>query len=456
MRRATFVLSYKHGTSFDMGQLIPIGLEEVLPGDTFIQSGRAYIRVAPLINPLMHRVEARIHYWYVPNRIVWASWEKFITGEETTLIPEIAADGVYDYMGAPTGVTVSQLPVRGYNMIWNNFYRDQDLQPEVSQTDKLVKRIAWQKDYFTVARPSPQQGDPVGIDGNIFPAYRTEQVIGNIGGNGNVERYDTATESWVSDSGGNNRAAIYVGGAPPGINIDINDLRRSLAFQRMAEARAKHGSRYKDYLKFLGVNPSDGRLDLPEYLGGSKQTLSFSEVLATAEGANTAVGDMSGHGIGIVQTPRYRRMFEEHGYVFCLLSLRPKAVYQDSVPKHFLRKENTDYWQKEFEVLPWQAVTEQEVHKDGDPNKTFGYVPNFEEYRHGMSRVSATLRGGTEDAWTMARQFATPPALNGSFVECTPTDRIYSDANMPDVIVDTHQSITARRLVAAQAGIGGL
>ncbi len=475
--RNQFNLSHEHKTSVDMGQLIPVLTEEVLPGDTFIHRATALARVAPLAQPLMHRCELRMHTFYTPNRVLWnalnkesdigletgGSWEDYITGQETNggkpMYSTTADDEVLDYMGIPPkeGLEVDALPLAMYNMVYNHFYRDDELQTERTLNDTTLAHCGWQKDYFTIARPSPQQGDVPGIpvqqgQMNVFARNAQNPDTGanvSFGASndivfGGLEWGGTPTERQLVVRPDENDA----------LSINIDDLRQTLALQRFAEARMRFGERYVDYLRYLGVNPSDGRLDRPEYLGGGKETLSFSEVLATAETTDTNVGDMFGHGIGMGLMNGYRKMFEEHGWVMTFLSVRPKSVYQNAVPRKFTRKDPMDYWQKELEILPWQEVTELEVHKDGDPTKIWGYVPRYEEYRHGVSHVSGSLRGGTENDWHMAREFSTPPALNGSFIECTPTDRVYQDANMPDLILNIQHNLRARRLVGQTASMG--
>jgi Capsid protein (F protein). len=463
MRRSTFNLSHEHKLSLDFGYLIPVQTQEVLPGDTFIGSSSALLRIAPLVNPLMHRVEVRLHHWFVPYRLVWDEFERFITGRLDTTVPQVtrySVSKVLDHMGVPEDAgQVSVLPLRAYNLIYNEFYRDQDLQTARTEGDATLARICWQKDLFTIARPNPQQGDPIAIDGEISPAFRSDAAFSqiNAGSNDDVRRWNPVTETWDLETAGDNRVMITKGlSSPPSISMDINDLRRSLGLQRIAEARAMFGSRYEDYLRFLGVNPSDGRLQRPEYCGGGKNVLNFSEVLATAEGASTAVGDMAGHGIGAINTRRFKRMFEEHGVFLTLMSVRPKTMYQNALHAQWLRKDATDFWHRELELLPWRELTQKEVYAPGSEDVVFGYVPQYEEYRHGVSYVSGSLRGGTENDWTMAREFSSPPTLNSSFVTCTPTDRVYADAGMPEAICSVINNLQARRLVRANASIGAL
>ena len=214
--------------------------------------------------------------------------------------------------------------------------------------------------------------------------------------------------------------------------IDINELRDAISLQRIAEAREFFGSRYVDYLRYYGVNPRDGRLDRPEYIGGGRQQVSISEVLSTSDAGTAEVGDLFGHGIAGVRSRRFKKMFEEHGWFIGMMSIRPKGVYQNGIPKRFLRTEPTDFWHRELELLPWQAVNELEIFGGGSANNTFGYVPRYDEYREIQSYVSGTLRQGTEEDWTLAREFSSAPTLNSDFVTCTPSDRVYLDTNMPD------------------------
>ena len=234
--------------------------------------------------------------------------------------------------------------------------------------------------------------------------------------------------------------------------IDINDLRRAVAMQRIAEARSMYGSRYVDYLKYYGINPSDGRLDRPEYLGGGKQQISFSEVLSNSIAAGQAdPGQLYGHGIAGMHSRRYRKTFEEHGWMLSLLSVRPVGIYQTGVPRKFSRREPQDFWHRELELLPWQAIPQTEIYGQGNSATTFGYTPRYDEYRETQNYVSGTFRGGTEEDWTLARNFTSTPSLNETFITCDPSDRIYQDTTMPELLITANHTIKAKRLVAKQA-----
>lgn len=456
MKRSQHDLSFIHSLSLDMGYLVPLGAIDVLPGDSMRVAASVLARVAPLAKPVMHPVEIRVHNWFVPNRILWDDWEDFIVGNEAgatypTITPATAADtALYDHMGVEpvTGVPLDALPIRAYNRIWNEFYRDQDLAAVRTEDQLDLARIAWGKDYFTTARANPQQGAAVEVG---FSTGLVGLTAPSGTGSTTSFQYDsipTGTPDTEVTVAGD---ALYADLSNATGGIDINDLRNSISLQRIAEAREFFGSRYVDYLRWYGVNPSDGRLDRPEYLGGGKQMISFSEVLATAEGTNTDVGDLYGHGIAGVRQRPLRKMFEEHGWMISVMSVRPKGIYQNGIPRRFLRDEPTDYWHRELELLPWQSVSELEIYGGGSAANVFGYTPRYDEYRETMSYVSGSFRGGTEEDWTLSREFASAPTLNESFITCTPSDRIYSDSTMPELLCTANMNIKARRLVAANA-----
>lgn len=461
MKRYAHDLSFVHSLSLDMGFLVPIAALDVLPGDTFRSAASILARVAPLQKPVMHPVQIRVHNWFVPNRIIWDEWEEFIVGNEggatyPTVTPATTADAViYDHMGAEPlgGASYDALPLRAFNLIWNEFYRDQDLATSRTPEQTDLPRIAWGKDYFTTARANPQQGSAVEVG---FSAGEAPIVSKTTTGGSGTANWQPIGDTVNSPPG--NPAPFQ--GSPDGIwadlsqatgGIDINELRDAISLQRIAEAREFFGSRYVDYLRWYGVNPRDGRLDRPEYLGGGRQMISFSEVLATAEGTNTDVGDLYGHGIAGVRQKPIRKMFEEHGWFISVMSVRPKGIYQTGIPRRFNRRSPTDFWHRELELLPWQSISQREIWGGGSLDTVWGYTPRYDEYRETNSYVSGTFRGGTEEDWTLAREFSSSPTLNESFITCTPSDRIYSDTSMPELLCTANMNIRARRLVAANA-----
>lgn len=487
MRRSKFSLSHYHILSCDMGELVPCGVVEVLPGDSLQQVTSALVRVSPLLAPVMHPVHVRIHSWFVPHRIVWDDFEDFITGgpdgEDASVFPTIDLSGaavgsLADYMGVPTGLaagkgSVSALPFRAYNLIWNEWYRDQDLQTELvidktsgvdTTTETDLQKVAWEKDYFTSSRPwetkgadvtipltgdAPIKGIGVQTDNDSFSASPT---LRETDGTERSYTFGGQTQSngkfWIEGDAATDGAPQIFADLSEISGIGINELREALAKQRYQEARARYGSRYVEYLRYLGVRSSDGRLDRPEYLGGGRQTLQFSEVLQTAEGTNP-VGELRGHGISAIRSNRYRRFFEEHGYVITTMSIRPKTIYQDGIPRHLSRTVKEDFWQKELQHIGQQAVLNKEVYANhATPDGTFGYQDRYDEYRRCESRISGEFRDTTLNFWHLARQFASDPSLNDTFVECLPSKRTFAAQSNDVMWVMAMNSIQARRMLA--------
>lgn len=486
MKRSKFSLSNSKLLSCDMGELVPINLMEVLAGDSIQQATSCLIRCSPLLAPVMHKVDVRIHHWYVPHRLVWESWEDFITGGsdgmDASVFPTITIGGgsgaavgsLADYLGIPTGVNnieVSALPFRAYAMVYNESYRDQDLVTPVAisdadgpdaTTNTTLLQCAWEKDYFTSARPWEQKGPNITIPiGSTAPVEVTEAMrtngSGSPAGPFNLVRGATPTGGQVAvgyaDAGqtgavGNELSFIGTADLSGASAVTINRLREALALQRYAEARARYGSRYVEYLRYLGVKSSDARLQRPEYLGGGKTTVQFSEVLQTAEGTNP-VGEMRGHGISAMRTNRYRRFFEEHGYVISLLSVRPKTIYTQGLSRTWNRRFKEDFWQRELQHIGQQEVLNKELYAaHTDPNDTFGWQDRYDEYRRAESTVSGEFRESVLDYWHLAREFSGNPALNASFVTCVPSDRIFAAQENDTLYVMANHSIQARRLVA--------
>lgn len=245
---------------------------------------------------------------------------------------------------------------------------------------------------------------------------------------------------------------------------DINELRLAFALQRYEEARARWGSRYTEYLRYLGVRSSDARLQRPEYLGGGRQTIQFSEVLQTGVTTDAddtvGVGNLKGHGIGAVRSNRYRRFFEEHGVVVTLLSVLPKTIYVQGLPRTWNRRSKEDFWQRELEGVGQQGIENRELFLTPNtvstaftastrlPTDVWGYQDRYDEYRRQESRVSGEFRTTALDFWHMARIFASNPTLNSSFVASNPTKRIHAVSSEDVLWIMVNHSLQARRMVS--------
>lgn len=486
MKRGKFSLSHTKLLSCDMGALVPLTIMDVLPGDTIQHATTCMVRCAPLLAPVMHRVDVRIHHWFVPLRLLWDDFEDFITGGPAgvsvptfptrTFTTGPAVGTLSDYLGVPTGVNnieVSALPYRAYGLIWNENYRDQDLQTELTvstaagadtTTNTTIQNCAWEKDYFTSARPWEQKGPaitiPLGTQAPISgignsaagTSVTNVSVDDAVGGPGTV--YAHAYRSQVSadlflraaSANGQPNAFADLSNASA---ITVNALREALALQRYEEARARFGSRYVEYLRYLNVRSSDARLQRPEYLGGGSYPVQFSEVLQTAEGTDP-VGQMAGHGLGVSRSARYRRFFEEHGYVISVMSVKPKTIYAQGLFRTWNRRTKEDFWQKELQHIGQQPIENKEVYAaHTSPNGTFGYQDRYDEYRRMESSVAGAFRPGQNlDFWNFARSFSSDPALNADFVKCVPSEEPFAVPSENTLYVMARHSVQARRLVA--------
>lgn len=483
-KRNKFNLSYYHSLTCDAGKLIPISLIDVLPGDSFKMSSTILLRMSPMFNPIMHPIRVRVHHFFIPFRLLWEDWEDFITGIDTPAFPQIelplgTANDVgtlRDYLGLPIDnklpINVSALPFRAYNLIYNEYYRDQDLVDELpfttggnkeiinsntGETESLnsysLKNVSWEKDYFTTSRPWAQKGPqvtiPVQAADKIIPAIPTGQTMWSANQtNGAVNIWNGGTRLAAP----NDNTINYAGGIgfnAKGLdiaNIDIHDLRLALGLQRYQEARANYGSRYIEYLRYaFGVKCSDYRLQRPEYLGGGSSLMQISEVLGTGE---NNLGSMGGHGIGMSRTNSFIRFFEEFGYIMSFMSILPKTIYAQGVPRHFLKRTKEDFFQKELQNIGMQEVFNSELAVISNPNSSeiFGYQSRYDEYRYSQSKVLGEFRTTLKD-WHLARLFDNQPVLNGDFINSNPSKRIFASQSTHGFICMINNKVRARRVL---------
>lgn len=555
LKRNKFNLSHDVKLSMRMGELIPIFCQDVVPGDTFKLNTELLIRFAPLAAPVMHRINVYTHFFFVPKRLLWDNWKTFITGgesgEETPAYPRFNMNAISsnssqwallkkmfstgtlaDYLGFPVidpltndgdrrfSETISRsfdidaLPFRAYQLIWNEYYRDQNLQEEIdimkdvdgvvstaSGTDvdrarvlmSLQKR-AWTKDYFTSALPFVQRGDqvtlPLGGSGEIvskpgytdIPVYPLDSVDPSTGKFPNTEIKGVETGSSPgagplnTTSGGfllANGKPVYVGTRSK-VDIDvlgdrtevdlsnvslatINELRRAIKAQEYLEATARGGSRYIEYIQSIfGVKSSDARLQRPEYLGGGKQPVLISDVMSTAETQNKPIATPAGAAASLGKTHSFKRYFEEFGYVIGIMSVLPVPAYQQGMPKQFMKFDRYDHYIPQFANLGEQEIRTTELYFDPAPSggvadindKLFGYAPRYSEYKFINSSVHGDFRTSLK-YWHMGRIFADRPALNASFIQADPTERVFAVTSEDDPFdklwVNIHHNCVALR-----------
>jgi hypothetical protein len=480
MKRSKHNLSHYRLQTCNMGEMIPISCIPVLPGDTVQHATSAMIRMLPLNTPVMHPTAVRIHHFFAPNRILWDGWEDFITGgpdgTSAPAIPTIQLNAekgdLLDHLvGAVNGGgtnSINALPIYAFNKIFNEYYRDQDLVAERLDDDITIPKCAWEKDYFGVARPFSQKGPevtlPLGQSADIATEADLTQPIGvraNISGSPIFRQMDTSgTVLSPGTSAVDAEDNKLYADLSTALSPSVNDFRAAFSLQRYQEARSRYGSRFTEYLRYLGINPSDARLQRPEYLGGGTARVNFSEVLQTAENPRNdpdtrgiGVADQYGHGIAGVRSNRYRKFFEEHGYVISVLSVRPKAIYANGVPREFSKTTKEDYFQKELANLGQQEVYANELFAaQGNVDRVWGYTDRYEEYRKHPSQIAGDFRD-TLNAYHMARDLAQDTALNEAFIECDPTDRIFQ---VDETVANTlwcfiNHKVAARRIVPKRA-----
>jgi len=483
--RSSFTWPFYHKTTFNGGFLIPLWVREILPGDSFQVKMHAFARLSVPIVPMMDNLWFETAFWFVPNRIVWANWKRFMgeqdSPSDTTefTVPQIVfapADlgpgKIPDYMGIPPisagTISVNCLPFRGLNRIWNEFYRDQDLQSKVTENtndgpDLPVAypnlNVAKRHDYFTSARPWPEKPfnntTISSLDGAHRPggsyvmpprvgAGAPVSGIGVTAGAGTVGAPQNMTES-------GNRAVTYndnyanstlrakvanTGNNWPDIRVMVNDIRTSMMVQRYLEKMSRGGSRYSELVEEIwGVRNPDARLQRPEYLGGGRTLVTVNPVAQTAPsgivGTTTKFGEQAGIGTLSVYDHGFSHSFSEHGFVFCVGYVRSDLTYQQGVDRQWWRRTPFDHYNPVTAHLGEQAVLRREIYEDGVPANglnVFGYQERWAEYRSQPSRTSGYFRSTVStplDMWHLAENFLAPPALNNVFVvENAPINRV--------------------------------
>lgn len=515
VKRNNFNLSHIVRTSLQMGNLTPVLCLPVLPNDTFTVSNNVVIRLAPQLAPVMADVDVYCHYFFVPWRIIWDEYSEFMTGGETgnslVVFPRVRFEAgdysnnpvyeklfcegsLFDFLGYPIffsseygadagkiakEFSVSELPLRAYAKIYNEYYRDQNVEGEIpintgsgshpfSATSLYphmyqMRTRAWAKDYFTSALPEPQRGPDVplfDVNGSgeaakiVFdPEGRTRLRRPSSGADVPNDSYLTANYSSF-DGGTVMNAASESGEVGPanvdnssnlkiqGGNLDIqaptmNDLRRRMSLQRFLEITNRSGARLKEFiLGHFGAVIPDSTLQRPLYLGGGAQKILFTDVIQNSASVsddntgfdNTSLGQTAGYGICTGSTGRFRHHFTEHGYVMCIMSIRPRADYYPALDRHLTKFDRFDHAFPEFANLGEQEIYNRELYFNptklsplDDPNGTFGYTPRYAEYKFMNNRIHGSFRSSLS-YWHLARRFDGEPGLNEGFIHVNPSD----------------------------------
>lgn len=498
--RSVFDRSHGYKTTFNSGFLVPFYVDEVLPGDSFKLTATLFARLATPIVPFMDNLYLETFFFFVPNRLVWDNWQKF-NGEQKNpsdstdfLIPTVSGTNVqnqtlWDYFGLPTNVSkalkVNALPFRAYNLIFNEWFRDENLQESLkvptgdgpdNLSDYNLIRRGKRHDYFTSCLPWPQKGPGVEISiggqAAVHPASSTSNPTFNFSGRGNLSVGSLGVISFPSVNANDGAAYIpqksvvtnnfmqaywkdpaLVADLSTATPISINDLRQAFQIQKLYERDARGGTRYTEILRsHFGVISPDARLQRPEYLGGSSARISINPVQQTsATNETTPQGNLAAYGVVSDSFHGFSKSFVEHGYVFGFVNVRADLTYQQGLNRMWSRQGRFDFYWPVLAHLGEQAVLNKEIYAEGtaDDDKVFGYQERYAEYRYYPGQITGKFRSTDPqplDSWHLAQKFSSLPTLSSQFIQDNPpVERVVAVTSEPQFLFDSYIRLKCAR-----------
>lgn len=500
IQRSTFDRSHGLKTTFNAGDLIPIFVDEALPGDSFSLNMTAFARLSTPIYPIMDNMFMDTHFFSVPVRLVWDGWQTFM-GETTDIpdftvsaltVPTITAPvttgeaelSLADYLGIPTKVPeleYNALHNRAYNLVWNEWFRDQNLQDSLTvdksngpdTTTYSVQKRGKRHDYFTSALPWPQKGADV-----TLPLGTTAPLTTDIGAGGIVTVYDSVASDWKYLDASSTQLKVDVGASGTdarhlyadltnATSATINQLRLAFATQKFLEKQARGGTRYIEVIKsHFNVTSPDARLQRPEYLGGGSSAVNISPIAqTTSTDATSPQGNLAAIGTTVLSGHGFTKSFTEHSLLIGLVSVRADLTYQQGLNRMFSRQTIYDYFWPTLSTIGEQAVLNKEIYAQGSvaptaDEATFGYQERYAEYRYKPSTITGRFRSNAAaslDVWHLAEEYSVLPELGSSFIEVPNSNiqRTLAVATEPQFIFDSLFKLNCTRPMPVNSIPGG-